>query len=116
MNSVKTTLQTYQILPKLIPVGLLLLGLILGFVWAYGLSPNVYTAAEPVNLGTSWKQEYMKQIAWQFAASGDQDNAKKQISSLGNGADILQAMLASQVLAADPNLGPKLSALAMRLR
>ncbi len=112
MNSVKTTLQTYQILPKLIPVGLLLLGLILGFVWAYGLSPNVYTAAEPVNLGTSWKQEYMKQIAWQFAASGDQDNAKKQISSLGNGADILQAMLASQVLAADPNLGPKLSALA----
>jgi hypothetical protein len=53
----------------------------------------------------------MKQIAWQFAASGDQDNAKKQISSLGNGADILAAMLADQTLAVDPNLGPKLQAL-----
>lgn len=111
MNSVKTTLQTYQIVPKLLPVGLLLLGLILGFIWAYGLSPNVYTSAEPVNLGTTWKQEYMKQIAWQFAASGDQDNAKKQIGSLGNGADVLATMLANQTLAADPNMGPKLQAL-----
>ncbi|MHB8629551.1 MAG: hypothetical protein ACYDBJ_13790 [Aggregatilineales bacterium] len=108
----KTALQTYNIIPRLMPVGFLLLGLILGFIWTYSLSPNVYTSAEPVNLGDSWKQEYVKQVAWQFAASGDQANATKQLSALGNAKDVLTEMLNNASLTGDPNLGPRLQALA----
>jgi hypothetical protein len=112
MNGVKTIAQAVPtFLPKLVPVGLLLLGLILGFVWAYGISPNVYTAAEPVNLGASWKEEYVKQVAWQLSASGDQENARKQLASLGNADVILQQMFSNQNLMSDPNLGPRLTAL-----
>ncbi len=108
----KTALQTYNLIPKLIPVGALLLGLLLGFIWTYGLSPNIYTNAEPVNMGDSWKQEYIKQVAWQFAASGDQGNATKQLSALGNAKDVLNEMLNNANLVADSNLGPRLQALA----
>src|SRR5579859_3578523 len=108
----KTALQTYNIIPKLVPVGFLLLGLILGFVWTYWLSPNIYISAEPVNLGDSWKQEYVKQVAWQFSASGDQANATVQLSALGNAKDVLTEMLNNGNLANDPNLGPRLQALA----
>ena len=108
----KTALQTYNIIPKLIPVGCLLLGLLLGFIWTYGVSPNIYTNAEPVNLGDTWKQEYIKQVAWQFAASGDQTNAKTQLSALGNAQDVLNEMLNNANLMSDANLGPRLQALA----
>jgi len=106
----KTVLQSVPLfIPKLVPVGLLLLGLLLGFVWAYGIRPMVYTAAEPVNLGESWKQEYIKQVAWQLSASGDTNNAKNQLSYLGNAKDVVDAMIATN---ADPqNLTPKLQQL-----
>jgi len=108
----KTALQTYNLIPKLVPVGILLLGVILGFIWTYWLSPNIYINAEPVNLGDSWKQEYVKQVAWQFSASGDQGNATAQLSGLGNAKDVLAEMLNNGTLANDPNLGPRLQALA----
>ncbi len=113
MNGVKTIFQAIPtFLPKLVPVALLLVGLVLGFIWAYGLSPTVYTAAEPVNLGDSWKQEYVKQVAWQFSSSGDKDNAQRQLSYVGNAQDILSKMLAPGApTAADANLAPKLQAL-----
>jgi hypothetical protein len=107
----KTVFQAVPtILPKLVPVGLLLLGLILGFIWAYGISPVVYTAAEPVNLGESWKQEYVKQVAWQLAASGDMENAKRQLSYLGDADKVLQDTVNANQN--DPNLKPKLDQLA----
>jgi len=110
MNGVKTIFQAIPtFLPKLVPVGVLLIGLILGFLWAYRISPNIYTAAEPVNLGTSWKQEYVKQIAWQYAASGDAENAKRQLASLGDADKVLQDTLTANQ--ADPNLTPRLLAL-----
>ncbi len=110
MNGVKTIVQAVPtFIPKLIPVGLLLLGLILGFIWAYAISPNVYTAAEPVNLGTSWKQEYVKQVAWQLSASNDQDNARRQLSYLGNAPKIVEDAIAGN--AQDAALSPRLQAL-----
>lgn len=101
------------VVPKLIPVGTLILGLILGFVWAYGIAPTVYTAAEPVNLGDSWKREYVKQVAWQMQAEGNtenaQANAKRQLSFLGDAGRIVNDMAANEQ---DPNLKPLLQNLA----
>jgi hypothetical protein len=100
------------VVPKLLPVGTLILGLILGFIWAYGIAPTVYTAAQPVNLETSWKKEFIKQVAWQLDAEGNseqaQNNARRQLSYLGNGATLVQEMIATN---ADQNLAPRLQAL-----
>jgi hypothetical protein len=101
------------VVPKLIPVGTLILGLILGFIWAYGIAPTVYTAAEPVNLGESWKREYVKQVAWQMQAEGNtenaQANAKRQLSFLGDAKRIVDDMANTEQ---DPNLKPLLQNLA----
>ena len=97
------------VVPKLLPVGTLLLGLVLGFIWAYGLAPTVYTAAEPVNLGESWKHEYVKQVAWQLSAEGNteaaQNNAKLQLSKLGDAKRIVTDMVTTEQ---DPRLNPLL--------
>jgi hypothetical protein len=94
---------------RLLPVGTLLIGLILGFLWAYIISPNVYTAAEPVHLGESWKEEYIKQIAWQFSASGAAEVAQRAMDGMGNAADVLNNMLVK--FADDPQLFPRLQAI-----
>src|SRR3954462_10704232 len=72
------------VVPKLLPVGTLLLGIILAFLWAYVLLPTTYTGAAPVNLEPSQKQEYIKQVAWQLQANGNQDAAKKSLDALGD--------------------------------
>ncbi len=94
---------------RLLPVGTLLIGLILGFLWAYVISPNVYTAAEPVHLGESWKEEYIKQIAWQFSVSGASEVAQRALDGVGNAGDILNGMLVK--FANDPELLPRLQAI-----
>ncbi len=95
--------------PKLLPVGTLLVGLILGFIWAYGLAPAVPIGAGPVNLSDSWKREYVKQVAWQLQAEGNtpaaQSNAKKQLESLGNADEVVKNMLQTET---DPTLQPLL--------
>ncbi len=99
------------VLPKLLPVGTLLLGIIAGFIWAYAISPTVYTGAGPVNLSDSWKQEYIKQVAWELSANGDpqaQTNAKNQLDHLGNAADVLNRMMATNQ---DQTLAPLLQSL-----
>src|SRR5579859_6138322 len=102
------------VLPKLLPVGTFLLGMILAFLWAYVISPTVNVGGGPVNLSDSWKQEYVKQVAWQLQANGgpgNQDaanNAKNQLDHLGNAADVLKEMLQTQT---DPQLVPLLNAL-----
>src|SRR5258708_31750669 len=62
--------------PKLFPVGTFLLGMILAFIWAYAISPTVNVGSGPVNLSDSWKQEYVKQVAWQLQAAGADQNAQ----------------------------------------
>jgi hypothetical protein len=78
---------------RLFPLGTMLLGLILGFLWAYVISPVVNITAEPVHLGTSWKTEYVKQVAWQLSASGDAQNAINQLNALGDGATVINQMV-----------------------
>ncbi|MFN8418400.1 MAG: hypothetical protein U0528_04010 [Anaerolineae bacterium] len=93
---------------RLLPVGTMVLGLILGFIWAYLISPMVNTSAEWVHLGDSWKEEVIKGVAWQYAASQDAQNAANQMSYIGNSVDVLNHMLETET---DPNLQPKLQAL-----
>lgn len=94
---------------RLLPVGTLLIGMILGFVWAYLISPNVYVDAGPVHLSASWKEEFVKQVAWQFGASGAAETAQRALDGLGNAADVLNAMLVK--FADDPQLLPRLQAI-----
>jgi len=76
------------VLPKLLPVGTLALGMILAFLWAYVISPTVYTGASPVHLSDDYKQEYVKQVAWELAANPNdptmQSAVQTQLSYLGN--------------------------------
>jgi hypothetical protein len=98
---------------RLFPVGTMLLGLILGFLWAYVISPVVNITAEPVHLGPSWKTEYVKQVAWQLSASGDQQNAINQLSYLGDAATIIKQMVDPvNPMASDPNLLSRVQPLA----
>lgn len=94
---------------RLLPVGTLLIGMILGFLWAYLISPNVYTDAGPVHLSESWKEEFVKQVAWQFGASGAAEVAQRALDGLGNAADVLNNMLVK--FANDPQLLPRLQAI-----
>src|SRR5262245_17423535 len=91
--------------PKLLPVGTLVLGLILGFIWAYAIAPVVPIGAGPVNMSDSWKREYVKQVAWQLQAEGNsqaaQSNAQKQLDALGNADAVLDEMLRTET---DANL------------
>jgi hypothetical protein len=86
---------------KLLPLGTFLLGMAIAFLWAYMVSPNVYTGAEPVNLSDSWKSEYVKQVAWQYSAAKTdptlaaiaEDNARKQLATIGNSPTVVDALL-----------------------
>ncbi|HRE47670.1 MAG TPA: hypothetical protein PLD47_08095 [Aggregatilineales bacterium] len=86
---------------KLFPLGTFLLGIILAFLWAYVISPNVYTAAEAVHLGDSWKREYVKQTAWQYSAARQDpntsavalQNAQLQLDYLGNAPEIVNGLI-----------------------
>jgi len=93
--------------PKLLPVGTLILGIILGFIWAYGIAPVVPVGAGPVNLSDSWKREYVKQVAWQLQAEGNSDpareNARKQLNALGDSSRVVNQMLNGDQKETDPN-------------
>jgi hypothetical protein len=78
---------------KLFPLVTLLLGMILAFLWAYVISPTVYTSAGPVYLSDSWKKEYVKQVAWQYFGSNGQSPAKVQLQAVGNAKDIVDGLL-----------------------
>jgi hypothetical protein len=85
---------------KLLPVGTFLLGIILAFLWAYVISPNVNTASEPVHLGESWKEEWVKQAAWQYEGASSiyspadtAQNATMQLGYLGNAPQVVQSLL-----------------------
>src|SRR5262249_4031308 len=97
------------VVPKLLPVGTLLLGIILAFLWAYVLFPSVYTGAAPVNLEPSQKQEIIKQVAWQLQANGNQDAAKRSLDALGDAKTQYDQLVASTT---DPALKNALQPLA----
>ena len=89
------------VVPKLLPVVTAAIGLALGFIWAYLIAPTVFVGGSPVNLSDSWKQEYIKQVAWQYSAykavdpNGAVDNAKRQLAALGDAGDQFNKLYSS---------------------
>jgi len=94
------------VLPKLLPVGTLVLGMILAFLWAYVISPTVYTGASPVHLSDDYKQEYIKQVAWELATNPNDPNmqstAQRQLGYLGNAPEELNALM-TKLQGSNPN-------------
>src|SRR5215510_8035547 len=97
------------VVPKLLPVVTLTIGLVLGFIWAYGVSPTIFRDASPVYLSDSYKQDYVKQVAWELQASGDENIARAQLDRLGNADQVLTQVRAQAQN--DPNLTAMLNRL-----
>src|SRR5215813_13925453 len=97
------------VVPKLLPVLTLTLGVLLGFIWAYGIAPTIFRDATPVYLNESAKQDYVKQVAWELQASNDDNIAKAQLARLGNADQVVAQLI--QKNQADPNLSALLNRL-----
>jgi hypothetical protein len=69
--------------PSLTRLALVMLGLILGLAWAYAGAPIKFRDAEPVHLADGYKDQWIKMTAVEFAASGDVDEATRQIIAGG---------------------------------
>jgi len=69
--------------PALIRLGFVLLGLIIGLVWAYAISPVQFRDAEPVYLAEGYKDQWIKMTAAEYAVTGDQAEAQRKLVSAG---------------------------------
>ncbi len=103
-----------MIRPSLVFLGLLI-GLALGVVYGWVISPMNYTDTTPAALRGDYKDQYLIVIAQVYAADGDLDRARQRIASLG-GADAGETVTAlAQQLAAQGKDSSALSALASAL-
>ncbi len=69
--------------PALIRLALVVVGVVIGLVWAYALSPVQYRDAEPVYLADGYKDQWIKMTAAEYAATGDQAEAQRKLVSAG---------------------------------
>ncbi len=51
----------------------LILGVLLGLLWAYAISPTIYYNADPRTLEQSWQDEWVKLLADRYAATTNTD-------------------------------------------
>ena len=65
--------------PSLVRLGFVLLGLIIGLVWAYQLDPIKFRDAEPVHLADGYKDQWIKMTAVELAESGDAEEARRKV-------------------------------------
>ncbi|MBN1563414.1 MAG: hypothetical protein JXA10_06230 [Anaerolineae bacterium] len=85
--------------PSLTRLLLILLGLILGLVWAYQFAPVTFQdTAEPVHLNSGYKDQWIKMTAQMYAASGNTAEAKaeaeRQIVDGGVKAKMIEDLIA----------------------
>lgn len=103
-----------MIRPSLIIPGLLI-GLVLGVVYGWVISPVKYTDTAPAALRRDYRDQYLILIAQAYAADGNLDRARQRIASLGD-TDAGEAVTAlAQQLAAQGKDSSALSALASAL-
>ena len=60
-------------MPKSKTLLVLILGVLLGLLWAYALSPTVYYDSDPRTLHQSWQDEWVKLLADRYAATTNTD-------------------------------------------
>ncbi len=56
-------------MPRAKTLLLLVIGVIIGLIWAYGISPTIYYDADPSTLEQSWQDEWVKLLADRYAAA-----------------------------------------------
>ncbi len=96
--------------PALARLGLVLLGLILGLIWAYQFAPVQFRDAEPVHLADGYKDQWIKMTAVEYAVTSDRAEAQRKIVSGGITPDMIQQLIAENQ-ATDPTLAARLQAL-----
>ncbi len=65
--------------PALTRLGLVLLGLIIGLIWAYQGAPVEFRDAEPVHLADGYKDQWIKMTAVEYAEKNDAQEAARKI-------------------------------------
>ena len=96
--------------PALARLGLVLLGLILGLVWAYQFAPVQFKDAEPVHLADGYKDQWIKMTAVEYAVTSDRAEAERKIVAGGITPDMIQQLIAENQ-STDPTLTARLQAL-----
>ncbi len=81
-----------KVRPRLLMLGVFLLGLVIGLVWAYGIAPTVWTNAEPVHLDDSYKAEWVKMVADQYAWTADRTQAERLLALVGDAVGIIDRL------------------------
>lgn len=96
--------------PALTRLAFVMLGVILGLVWAYNFAPVEYRDAEPVYLADGYKDQWIKMTAVEYAESGNADEARNKLVSGGVTPGMIEDLMAANQ-AADPTLVQQLQAL-----
>ncbi len=79
--------------PALFRLGLVLLGVVIGLLWAYQFAPIEFYDAEPVHLADGYKDQWIKQTATRLEATGDREEAARQLISGGVTPDRIQTLI-----------------------
>jgi hypothetical protein len=96
--------------PALARLGLVLLGILLGLIWAYQFDPVKFYDAEPVHMADGYKDQWIKMTAREYANSGDAEEAARKIVDGGVTPDMINDLIADNQ-ASDPQLASQLQAL-----
>lgn len=95
--------------PALFRLGLVLLGVVIGLLWAYQFAPIEFYDAEPVHLADGYKDQWIKQTATRLDTTGDREEAARQLISGGVTPDRIQTLIDENP--GDPELVAQLQAL-----
>ncbi len=96
--------------PSLYRLGFVLLGVIIGLVWAYQGAPIKFRDAEPVHLAAGYKDQWIKMIAVEYAETGDVAEAQRKIVAGGVSPAMIQTLIDANAVT-EPDLARKLQAL-----
>lgn len=99
-----------SIAPSLSRLILVMVGLVIGLIWGYGLAPVQFRDAEPVHLADGYKDQWIKNTAQEYAATGDVAEAESKIKNAGVTPGMIQKLIdenpgtqvASQLMALKP--------------
>ncbi|HML20113.1 MAG TPA: hypothetical protein PKD09_00590 [Aggregatilinea sp.] len=95
--------------PSLFRLGLVLLGVIIGLLWAYQGAPIKFYDAEPVHLADGYKDQWIKMTAVELASTGDTAEAARKIVSAGVTPGMIETLI--QENQADAQLAGQLGTL-----
>lgn len=96
--------------PSLWRLGLVLLGLIIGLVWAYQGAPVKFRDAEPVHLADGYKDQWIKMTAVEFSQYQDAEEAQRKLVKAGISSGMIQDLIDENQVA-NPQLASQLAAL-----